>query len=216
MDNDAVFLVLDLDDTLYSEREYSRSALSVAGREMARRFGIPDPRDALIRAFEAGEPDAIGAYLLRNRFPAVAKDDLLAVMRAHLPSIQLRHDAALLINSLRRSGRGYAILTDGRGVTQRQKICALGCQDAAFISISEECGWSKGDEERWVALEKAVGAKRFCYVGDNPAKDFLIPNLRGWDTVMLKSCGHNIHVQDYPSDVRYHPRRVVNSLEEML
>lgn len=213
--NDDVFLVFDLDDTLYSERTYSHSALSVVGDEMARRFSIPNPGSTLIRAFEEREVDAIGACLLDHGLPAEAKDGLLAVMRDHRPSIQLRDDAARLIDSLRRSGRGYAILTDGRAVTQRQKIAALGCEDATYISISEECGWSKGDESRWIALENAIGARGFCYVGDNPAKDFMIPNLRGWDTVMLKSSGYNIHPQDYPMDVRYHPRRTVVSLDEL-
>lgn len=214
--NDDVFLVFDLDDTLYPERAYSHSALIAAGREMARRFSVPDPRSDLIRAFEHGERDAIGACLLRLELPVTAKDDLLAVMRDHRPSIQLRDDAARLIETLRSSGRGYAIVSDGREITQRRKIAALGCEDAEFISISEECGWTKLDERRWTALEQVVSGERFCYVGDNPAKDFFIPNLRGWDTVMLESRGCNIHAQDLPSDVRYHPRRTISSLDQLL
>jgi putative hydrolase of the HAD superfamily len=215
MDDD-VFLVFDLDDTLYPEHAYARSALHFAGQEIARRFGIADPALELIDAFEAGEDDAIGACLRRNDLPADAKAGLVSAMQGHVPAIALRDDAARVLASLRAARRDYAILTDGRATTQRRKIAALGCDDAAFVSVSEECGLTKTDAKRWIALEATVGGSRFCYIGDNPAKDFLLPKLLGWDTVMLKSDEKNVHAQDLPADERYHPHRTVTSLDELL
>lgn len=211
-----VFPVFDLDDTLYPERTYSRSALRFVGQEISRRFAVPDPGDDLVRAFEAGEGDAIGACLLRHELTAETKAELMAAMHDHAPAIALREGAGRLLAGLRAAGRGYAILTDGRAATQRRKIAALGCDDAAFVSVSEECGLAKTDARRWLAIESAVGGSRFCYVGDNPAKDFLIPNLLGWDTVMLRSDGDHVHPQDLPADPRYHPRRTVTRLDELL
>lgn len=213
--NDDVFLVFDLDDTLYPERAYAHSALGVAGQELARRFAITDPTSALIRAFDCGERDALGVFLESHGLPLAEKDRLITLMRDHRPDISFRKDAARLIADRRRSGRGYAIVTDGRSITQRRKIEALGCLDALVISISEECGLEKSDEKRWIALENAVGAPDYCYIGDNPAKDFFVPNIRGWETVMLLSSGENIHPQDLPDDIRYHPKSCVRSLDEL-
>ena len=38
-------------------------------------------------------------------------------------------------------------------------------------------------------------ASRFIYVGDNPAKDFVVPAMLGWDTYCLRSRPGNIHPQ---------------------
>ena len=53
-----------------------------------------------------------------------------------------------------------------------------------------------GDADK--VMEAALGREgnRFVYVGDNPAKDFVAPNARGWTTVQVKRDTRGIHDAD--------------------
>ena len=65
-----------------------------------------------------------------------------------------------------------ALITDGRSLTQRLKIQALGLTDLFDdILISEAMQSEKPDDKRFVFLQnKYPAAKRFIYIGDNIKK----------------------------------------------
>lgn len=214
MSLDRLKFVFDLDDTLYSERDYARSALAFAAAQIARSFAV-DPGARMIELFDGGASDPIGLFWAEAGLPDSGRAQVISAMRAHVPTIALRDDASHLIGRLRGTGLGYAILSDGRSVTQRAKIAALGCLDADPISISEETGLAKTDERRFRAIEEQFSGWRFVYVGDNPAKDFLVPNRLGWGTVMLRDGGGNIHAQESVSDPEYLAKQTIESLREL-
>ena len=173
--------VFDLDDTLFPERDYVRSCF----RWLAPRIGGGAAFDELWRLFERGERDPIGVVAGGRGVGPVEKASLVAEMRAHSPSISLDEGAAALIGALRRAGRRFSIVTNGRSLTQRKKIAALGVEDAASIVISEEFGAAKPEASLFRAVEGAHPARRHLFAGDNPAIDFEGPNALGWMTVML-------------------------------
>jgi putative hydrolase of the HAD superfamily len=207
--------VFDLDDTLYLERDYVRSAFDAVAAYVQDHFGGESVAQALHAAWAGGAKDPIGTLWSEKALPLLSRDDALAVMRAHSPAISLRPDAAELLAALRCSGAGYAIVTDGRSVTQRAKLIALGCDDARYISISEEIGLAKTDPARFLDVSSRLGDGRWVYVGDNPAKDFYAPKLLGWKTVMIDNSGLGIHSQDLGDDERYHPDAVVASFAQI-
>lgn len=208
--------VFDLDDTLYAERDYVLSAFTSISRSIAARFDIEDPKRRLRKLWDEGTANPIAVLWNELQLPEDLRAEFIETMRAHPPSITLRPDAASLIERLRRAGLPYAIVTDGRSVTQRAKIAALGCLDAAYISISEEVGLAKTDPERFVDVERRLGPGKFVYIGDNPAKDFVAPNQRGWLTAMLSGSGAGIHPQTLPADAAYHPRVVGSNFAEIV
>ncbi len=60
-----------------------------------------------------------------------------------------------------------------------------------------------------------AGAERFVYVGDNPAKDFVVPNARGWISVMVERPGHRrIHAAAQVAEGGA-PQHTVASLAEL-
>ena len=68
-----------------------------------------------------------------------------------------------------------ALITDGRSLTQRLKIQALGLTDLFDdILISEATQSEKPDDKRFVFLYKQIlrPQKRFIYIGDNIKKRF--------------------------------------------
>jgi putative hydrolase of the HAD superfamily len=190
-----VLWVFDLDDTLYAERDYVRSALSFAGGLAADLFGKPNAAARLLALFAGGTADPIGAYWQEAGLPEAARPAVVAAMRAHIPAIALRPGAQAVLQRLRDRGPGFAIMTDGRSVTQRAKLRALSCLDARHLLISEETGWAKPDPRCYRFFADRLPGWRFAYVGDNPAKDFSGANEAGWLTVMLLDDGGNVHPQ---------------------
>ncbi|MFA9231991.1 MAG: HAD family hydrolase [Microgenomates group bacterium] len=208
--------IFDLDDTLYSEREYVQSALSFVGTLTDELFATDRSAQTLQSLWEAGDTDAIGTLWQRESLPQPAKESILAAMRAHRPQIKLRSGASELLNVLRKNGTGFSVMTDGRSITQRAKLAALGCLDARTILISQESGWQKPDPRCYQYFETKFQNREFIYIGDNLSKDFVTANKHGWTTVMLADDGTHIHRQESSVTEEYRADFVVKNLSELM
>ena len=83
------------------------------------------------------------------------------------------------------------------------------------IIISEEFGSEKTDERNFVVFMNRYPGADFLYIGDNPKKDFIVPNRLGWKTVVLEDDGRNIHKQEaVPKE--YLPQTGINVFEQLL
>ncbi|MDZ7627749.1 MAG: HAD family hydrolase [Parvularculaceae bacterium] len=206
----ALGIVFDLDDTLYPERSYVRSCFQWISRRLC---------DASIFAelwtrFEAGDGDPIGRLTKARGIGAEDTSALISEMRAHRPEITLDPGAAELLARLRTQSRAYSIVTNGRSITQRMKVAALGLEDATAIVISEEFGASKPDASLFREVERFHAAQRHLYVGDNPAIDFEGPNSIGWETAMLIR-EDGIHRRPLALSPQQSAKRIIASLGEL-
>lgn len=208
--------VFDLDDTLYPERDYVRSALLYVGERVEQLFREKQFADHLLELWQEGTADPISLAWSQRALPEVARVPMVTAMRAHAPAISLSDGAQAVLARLRAQRRSYAIVTDGRSVTQRAKLFALGCVDAHCLSISEEVGLTKLQSARFIAVSAAFSPGLLCYVGDNPAKDFWMPKQLGWSTIMLDHQGRGVHTQGVPDDTAYLPDLIVSDLREIL
>lgn len=202
-------VVFDLDDTLYAEMEFVRSAY----RAIARSYGL-ELLGPMLRAVTPREAfDSTGLPV----------GDQLEIYRTHYPDIRLPWQSLYTLDMLRRRGHRLGLVTDGRSVTQRNKINALGLErfiDPELIFISEETGMEKisGGSFRRIAELSPVG-KKFMYVGDNPQKDFVAGNALGWTTVCLLdgTHGENLFSQDFSLlPAENCPEMTIGSLTELL
>lgn len=179
-------IVFDLDDTLYAEEDYVLS-----GKRSVATFILDyfhrDMREKIIAA-----DDFLTIIVDELQLPDAVKTSLLWHYRLHEPIINLRPGAAACIASLRQRGDAICIVTDGRSVTQRLKIRALGL-DPDAIFISEEVGAEKPSPQAFEAVERQYPADRFVYIGDNTDKDFVVPRQRGWCTLGLRHDARAIH-----------------------
>lgn len=182
-------VVFDLDDTLYKERDFLRSGHRVLARVLSEATGAD--AEELFGIISGNHPRGIEAAiaLLAERGCKVpyTVDELVEIYRNHKPDIQLSEGVAELLSELKARGHKLALITDGSGRCQREKFEALGlgayiAPDAVFIS--GETGSDKHTPVPFVMAERLSQSRRY-YVGDNPAKDFIHPNLRGWTSVML-------------------------------
>ena len=186
-------LVVDVDDTLYLERDYVHSGLRAVG-EAVSRLGVPGFREVADELFEAGTRGSIfdealielGADHLLHHVPR-----LVAVYRRHVPRIAMLPDAVLALDQARRSGR-VAAVTDGPADSQRRKVDALGLRrwaDPVVITDLLGPGYGKPHPRGFEAVEAAQPGLCMTYVADNPAKDFAEPARRGWLTVRVRRPG---------------------------
>lgn len=197
-------VVFDLDDTLFRERDFCRSGFREIERMLVKERGpewrgVSKRLDTLLRKREnyfgwlekqlGG--DGISRYVERYR--------------NHLPErLPIAPHVAETLDALAEHGVVMALITDGRSVTQRRKIEALGLNRyirPEDILISEETGHDKRVADNFQAIVRRwPEAKGFIYVGDNVAKDFLMPNLLGWTTIQVDHHPDNVHPRVSPTE----------------
>lgn len=208
--------VFDLDDTLYKEVDYLKSAFCEIATCLESNYGLSDVYDRLLQYWQNGE-NAFERIINENHLP-LQVEDLLKMYWAHRPHISLDNNTRHVLDQLHQDGV-LGIITDGRSLTQRNKMKALGLD--AYIEnqnlyISEETGCAKPSPEPFRSLMKRSPDSDYYYIGDNPAKDFVAPNQLGWTTVCLLDDGRNIHPQVWPTKDDYLPQKKVSSILELL
>ena len=185
-------IVLDLDDTLYPERDYVRSGFDAVGSYVAEHLGISNFGQYCWERFLAGERGhlfdnalaALGASAHQNTV-----NQLVHVYRTHRPQIRLYPDAERLLKRAALRGMPLWLITDGPATSQREKIEALHLTHCfKYMLLTDESGTGKAKPhpasfERIECVLGPVGG--FVYIADNPAKDFLTPNQLGWDSIRV-------------------------------
>lgn len=186
-------VVFDLDDTLYLERDYVRSGFNAVTTVVASAYKI-DIGERLWGAYEGGSHDAIGDVCAEFGLPASLKTELLQVYRFHSPTIALCPGAQSLLEVLTGLGVPLALITDGRSLSQRLKISALGIRDFfSFISVSADIGFEKPHPRAFELVMERLSAENYFYIGDNPRKDFLVPRQLGWQTIGIDAGVDRVH-----------------------
>lgn len=183
-------IVFDLDDTLYSERDYVLSGKHAVREAVQRVFDV-DVGDAFLEI----ESDFLTEACILAGLPISAKETLLWIYRTHTPQIEPRASVLNVLDKIRKNGDNVCILTDGRALTQRLKVKALQL-DVDGVYVSEENGAEKPDPVGYQRIMSDFPADTFFYIGDNPKKDFIAPNKMDWQTIGIAARETNIHSYD--------------------
>lgn len=220
--NRQALIAFDLDDTLYLERDYLASGHRAVADVLSEDTGM-DSRilNSIISASHPKGIEAAVAYLKLAGHPTdISIDELVGLYRKHKPDISLTAETAGALARLKANGHRLAIITDGDSTTQRDKIAALGLYrfvGPEAIIISGETGADKRTPVPFMIAEKlAEECHVRVYIGDNPAKDFIQPNVRGWDTYMLLGSARNVFSQNMlPFPPVFRPGTVIDSLSRL-
>lgn len=165
-------VIFDLDDTLYSEKQYVKSGY----KAVARLLGDEALADRLWRYFENGKP-AIDELL--NELGCMRrKEECLEAYREQMPEITLYDGVVDLILGLKSKDIKVGIITDGRVSGQKRKLQALGLDKLIDdIIITDELGGTQFRKPCDIAFRImqhrwGLPFEQIIYVGDNPTKDF--------------------------------------------
>ena len=203
--DDRRLVVLDIDDTLYLERDYVRSGFDAVGVWARDELGVDDLGERAWAAFEAGVRRTIFDDALAGAGVEVTPDlvprlvDVYrmhargSVVRSHAPTIEMLTDARAWIDRLA-PHVVLAVVTDGPLASQQAKAEALVLTRWADLVVFTETlgpGRGKPHPAAFEHLERELGVtgEQCAYVADNPAKDFVAPHRLGWRTVRVRRPG---------------------------
>lgn len=192
-------VIFDLDDTLYSEKEYVRSGY----REIAKYFPqIEKMEEKLWDAFE-GNKQAINEVLLNEG--ALTEQNLaesVRIYRYHMPDIHLYVGVEELLKRIHSHGKKIGLITDGRPEGQRAKIAALKLGELIDeIIVTDEIGgvkYRKPHEKSFKLMQRKLKApfENMVYIGDNPRKDFEAPEILGMRSIWFRNRDGIYYIDD--------------------
>ena len=185
-------VVFDLDDTLYPEGAFVRSALAAAGRPAAEAWGLRGIGAEALRLFDAGQRQRIfqaaHAAAGHGELGDERAGEVLKVYREHRPeSLEWFPDARVAVEQLHRE-HPLELISDGYLPTQSNKFDALGAgvwiPNPIFTEALGREHWKPSPRAFELVMQRHPGAK-FVYVADNPAKDFVAPRALGWKSLRI-------------------------------
>lgn len=190
----ASVVVLDLDDTLFLERDYVLSGFNAVDAVVVKEYKLTGFSECASRLFCGGSRGRIFNDAFKEMGVELDSErvaQLVTVYRSHLPSIELTNDSFRFLNAVRTKGLHIALVSDGAFVAQNAKVRALGLQ--AYISpivLTDAFGrdaW-KPSFRGYLEVFKQLGGNHsdYIYIGDNPSKDFIAPNALGWRTIRIR------------------------------
>jgi putative hydrolase of the HAD superfamily len=206
------YWVFDLDDTLYKEVEFLKSAYMYISH-ILKSYINKNIYDEMIDYYHNGE-STFDIIKQKYNFP-YSIYELVEMYRNHKPILELPSDTKAFLNILKKNEIKMGLITDGRSITQRNKIESLNI-DSFFekIIISEEFGFSKPSIEVFNCFDNK---KYDCiYVADNTSKDFITPNEIGWLTLCMLDNGINIHKQNFNLAKKYLPQYKIKSFKDLI
>lgn len=181
-------VVFDLDDTLYSEKEYVRSGY----HEIAKILPfIKNVEDKLWNFFE-NKKSAIDELLIsENCYSDDLKNKCLETYRNQEPSLHLYPGVEDMLIKLRTQGFKLGMITDGRPEGQRAKLKSLDIEKYFDkIIITDELGgieYRKPNSLSYTIMKDFFNCdyKVMIYVGDNLRKDFISPQNFGMKYIWI-------------------------------
>ncbi|MBJ7882699.1 HAD family hydrolase [Gelidibacter salicanalis] len=186
-------VVFDLDDTLYNELDFLKSAYKSIAIFLENKNWKP-LYSKLFSLYRC----KLNVFEFIVTTYSVEMELLIEMYKDHQPDIHVFDGVIETFEAIKSKNGKIGIITDGRSKTQRTKIKCLGI--AKYIDeliISDEIGSEKPSKTNFELIEKSLFGKTYYYIADNLKKDFLAPNELGWQSIALVDNGKNIHFQSH-------------------
>ena len=176
-------IVLDIDDTLYLERDYVRSGFKAVDKWLKANRDVNGFMKLSWDYFLKGMRNDIFNRVLRdiNRDDVNLVAQMVEVYRTHEPNIHLLPDAQFFFDNHVKSE--LAIISDGYPATQWAKVRSLKLENlVAKILITGDwgCDYWKPHPRAFKILQRGHSPDDCVYIADNPQKDFIAPEKLGW------------------------------------
>ncbi len=209
-------VVFDLDDTLYKEVDFLLSGFRCISDYLNRDFHVENSFEFMLQQYTDQQnvfQNLIAYYQLN-----VSLEELILIYRNHLPDIKLDQSTLWYLKVALELGTELGIITDGRKITQKNKIKALRLDNyipEENIVISESFGSEKPAEANYLYFVEKFGKADYFYIGDNVNKDFITPNRLNWTSICLLDDGRNIHKQEFSKDICFLPQHRISKINEL-
>ena len=204
--DDHTVVVFDLDDTLYNELDYLKSAY----RSIALFLEPNNWKPLYLKMLSLYRCKMNVFEILVNSYD-IEISILIDIYRNHQPDIKLFDGVLEVLEAIKFKNGKIGILSDGRSRTQRAKLESLGILKLVDkVIISEEIGSEKPSLMNFRAIENSLSGNTYYYIADNLKKDFIAPNILGWKSVALIDNGKNIHIESHKHfDIKTLPQEFI-------
>lgn len=169
-------VIFDLDDTLYSEKEYVRSGYHEVMKLLP---NITNVEEKLWLLFSQGKSAIDELLINENCYSEELKNNCLKAYRNQQPNIHLYDGVKDMLKKLVKEGYRLGMITDGRPNGQSAKIKSLDLEKYFDkIIITDELGgldYRKPNPLSYKIMKDYFGFEyhEMCYIGDNINKDFI-------------------------------------------
>ena len=183
-------VIFDLDDTLYSEKDYVKSGFKSIANEYQQ---ITDMESKLWACFENGGKAIDEVLATEGMLTDENKKKCLKIYHFHKPTISLYPGVRDMLVSIKKRGIKLGLITDGRPEGQHAKITALQLDNLFdYIIITDELGgieYRKPNIKAFVEMRNKMNCsyEEMVYIGDNIKKDFQGPNTLGIKSIYYKN-----------------------------
>ena len=190
------WVIFDLDDTLYLEREYVRSGFEHLNSFAEVEFGLQGFGKTCWNLFLDGtrnETFSLAAEALGLKISRKQLDALIDAYRSHIPSISLQDGCRQILECMK-NAYGLGVLTGGNLTSQVRKIRALDLEPI-FEHVVLTGAWGpefdKPHIRGWREMETQIGHPQgqIVYVADNPVKDIPSSQACGWKFIRVRLPG---------------------------
>ncbi|OQX84414.1 MAG: hypothetical protein B6D63_04720 [Candidatus Latescibacteria bacterium 4484_7] len=186
------WIIFDLDDTLYPERDYVLSGFRSVSKylEKAGYLDSVSTFDFLSKRFEEGVRGKTFDLLIEHfGLRGIEPVELVSLYRTHYPKINLYPGMKEIIEGLRESFR-LGIITDGYSLSQTLKIESLEIRNIFDrIMLTDLFGREHWKPDSFVfelfKEDERIDVNGAIYIGDNPLKDFKPARDVGFKTVRI-------------------------------
>ncbi len=176
-----MILVFDLDDTLYDEIDFVKSGFMQISNFLQNR----EYYEFMLNDFQKNGSGKIFNNLISEYSLNIALQELVDIYRFHKPDISLSQKTAGLLEKL---DFAKALITDGHFITQKNKFLALGLDKYIEYPIYTHFYHTKKPEPKaFKMVMDRYKNEKYCYISDNPKKDFFAPRKLGWKTIRYKN-----------------------------
>lgn len=184
--------LIDLDDTLYEEKQFVLSGYGVVSEHIAGRsaFSAPEIYDYLhYVVLKFGRSGAFDRLLSAFDLGSVRVTELVDIYRNHSPKISFYPGVGDVLGELRKIAP-LAVVTDGAAAMQRQKVAALSL--AKFVDVVVLCDDLNAPKPDVTAFE--FGAQQLgtaidecAIIGDDPMHDIAAAKSLGIQAIRVKT-----------------------------
>ena len=188
-------IVFDLDDTLYDEIDFVKSAFNEVSEYFAKKYNL---NNLDIYTSFVDELDKNGRGRIFDEtfkfFGISSKTNILkalSIYRTHKPDIYLSSETLEILSFYQSKNIPLYIITDGNKIVQNNKIEALNLRKYVkkdFITHRFGKKYSKPSPYCFEKIRKLerVNPEDIVYIGDNPNKDFVNIKKLGFRTIRIK------------------------------
>jgi putative hydrolase of the HAD superfamily len=188
-------ILLDLDDTLYAERDYFHSGLvAVAAWLDEREAGTDHLVELQANVAQYGRQGMLDRVpLIPASLPhddtTVWRKTLLQVYRNHVPTLTLFADVASFLEQCREQDCRLGLVTNGKSCVQWRKLWALNLDRLMdVVVVTDDIDAPKPSTTPFQVAAQHLGLQvQDCvYIADDASKDFIGPHELGMTTMQLQ------------------------------